>query len=652
VIRLPLETLIVAAVIAAGTAFRATELDGHPFWVDEAESAMNALTILEQGYPGDTYLGLPIYENTLVEPWPEHPEYEFRDISYSNRMAVYHGWLPLYSIAASFALHGVRPDKPPASLHLRQTLEEQRRRTRAGRAPAVFFGAALMLLVFIAGTEMYGRDAGWAALIVACAHSYLIDASRQARYYSAAILLTTACCYVLWLMVTRGQWKHFLWGGLLFVLLFHTHLLSFAASSLTLLLMAPAILLRHEKAFRKLFAFAVIVLGGSLPWIWVTRFYSHQNRIPRGWSLLSLPGDLIILPPARAPYMILFGAFVLAAVLILIMKPSWLARWKATWVQSWRPVGFLAVWVACGYVCFLLFMPAASFFASRLKLAYWGPMLLGASIICASLARLIAPRMSRIVAPVVIVAIATLVTNPLGRRSEEGRGQGWVAMQESFERVAAMHPDRTTKLYALPNGHLVYTFYSALPFQSILPVRRSFLDRYEGDVIYVDFGEFRVDDGPMSPASIRTAAERAGVHLAEGEAFRWSRLLATRDYRERMLIRTGGNVATELEQVPEFATGLIEESRTERRRYILQSMHPALMSRGFDVTNWSEWSEVFFYRFVDPRSRSGTNANYAGRLRGTTGLISMNSHTVIYRSAGGDPRERESAGSVRFEIVE
>jgi hypothetical protein len=97
--RRALEAALVLLVIAAAVARRVEFLDYRPFWVDEAESSINALTILQHGVPVDHYLGIPIYENTLVKPWPGNPEYEFKDISYSERgLATYHGWLPLYSM--------------------------------------------------------------------------------------------------------------------------------------------------------------------------------------------------------------------------------------------------------------------------------------------------------------------------------------------------------------------------------------------------------------------------------------------------------------------------------------------------------------------------------------------------------------------------
>ena len=88
--------------MALTLALRARNLGWPPLWADEAESAINALTIVAEGLPTDHHLGLPIYENTLVRPWPESAEYEFRDISYSDRgLAVYHGWIPLYAIAGA-----------------------------------------------------------------------------------------------------------------------------------------------------------------------------------------------------------------------------------------------------------------------------------------------------------------------------------------------------------------------------------------------------------------------------------------------------------------------------------------------------------------------------------------------------------------------
>src|SRR5688572_28377187 len=84
---------LLAVLVAFGVFLRWWGLADAPCWADEAESCVNALTILDRGVPAHEYLGVPVYENTLTIPWPENPEFEFKDSSYSSRdVTVYHGW--------------------------------------------------------------------------------------------------------------------------------------------------------------------------------------------------------------------------------------------------------------------------------------------------------------------------------------------------------------------------------------------------------------------------------------------------------------------------------------------------------------------------------------------------------------------------------
>ncbi|MGC4056390.1 MAG: hypothetical protein QM757_46930 [Paludibaculum sp.] len=159
-----------ALIVLTGVWIRTLHIDKLPLWVDEAESSINAFTILQKGYPGDSYLGLPIYENTHVWLWPESREYEFRDVSYSeNHLAVYHGWLPLYAIAASFALNGVQPDLDDGTRATKHSVEEQKRRTRAARWPSILFAAGFLLAVFAGGPALGG--VGWGPPIRCCSDS-------------------------------------------------------------------------------------------------------------------------------------------------------------------------------------------------------------------------------------------------------------------------------------------------------------------------------------------------------------------------------------------------------------------------------------------------------------------------------------------------
>lgn len=59
--------LLLLGILIAGVYVRSIDLTDRPLMVDESESAINALTILDHGYPTNVYAGLPIYENTLSQ---------------------------------------------------------------------------------------------------------------------------------------------------------------------------------------------------------------------------------------------------------------------------------------------------------------------------------------------------------------------------------------------------------------------------------------------------------------------------------------------------------------------------------------------------------------------------------------------------------
>ena len=88
------EMVLLLACLVLATALRLSFAVGEPFWEGEADSNINALSILERGYPADHYLGIPIYENVLLTTSPGSNEYEFGSASHSARgMVIDHGWI-------------------------------------------------------------------------------------------------------------------------------------------------------------------------------------------------------------------------------------------------------------------------------------------------------------------------------------------------------------------------------------------------------------------------------------------------------------------------------------------------------------------------------------------------------------------------------
>src|SRR5271165_610977 len=666
-----LEWFLVGVVIAAGLAFRWANLDAIGFWCDEAESSINALTILQKGYPTDHYLGLPIYENTLVKPWPDSPEYEFKDISYSDKgVAVYHGWFPLYAIAASFALQHLHPDQPKASVEAKYKLEDWKRITRAGRLPGVVFGGIFLVFAFIAGTAFYGRDAGWIALLSLSFHPGHAWLSTQARYYSAALAISTGCCLMVWMMVSKRRWRDFLVGSLLFVLLFHTHLLSFAVACTMFGLLLPIIIYRNPRDLVKIAAFGAIVAAGTVPWFFLTDFYRHQIGIPRGWSLVSLPADFLHFPPCEP---IMLGIPCLFALLVLVAwaSSSVPARVKAPLLDSLLPLSFLAAWAACGYALFLLFMPAASFF--NINISYWGPghlviPVIAAALIRAALARFLRqspstvhPAADEVLAcgisspfiatfnesfPMWAMAAGLLLAAWYSLDSPTKPGTQWFDLNQIASRLRAMNLQKDTRFYASPGDNLVLSFYMGLPIQSIAPVRKKFLDSYPGDVVLVQRRVFDRDPGAIGPKELETAAAQSGHSLSGPDAEVLSALLRTRDFRQTVVRNVTGAPAV-VENVPSFAATAYQRHE-EQSRVDAARIASSLMTRGFPIANYIEFGEVFCYRFVDPNSRRGPKLNYAARLRGAQSYVLTQSGTLIYRSPGRRPRD---AGGIDFTFV-
>src|SRR5688572_28889785 len=283
-----------AFVVLLGVAawLRVREAERTLFDVDESESTINALTILEHGLPVDRYLGQPIYENSLIEPWPESAEYEFRDSSYSRRgLATYHGWLPLYAIAASFACAGIEPDVDDGLLRVRHSDAEVIRLTIAARLPSVLFGLLLLGVLFGAAREMFGRDAAWAVLVVAAIADVTISIACEARYSSATVALGTACCWLIWRVGCHGRWRDWILAAVGLSLLFHTHVITFMVA-IALLVAVLAFTRRDRNTFMRLAVLAVIVGLATVPWVLWSGFIEQARVIPKAWPRLEMPEDL------------------------------------------------------------------------------------------------------------------------------------------------------------------------------------------------------------------------------------------------------------------------------------------------------------------------------------------------------------------------
>ncbi len=617
--------LALGIVLLLGIQQRLRSLDQSALFIDEGESSLNALSILANGYPAERYLGLPMFENTLTEPWPESEEYEFRDTSYSSRgMAIYHGWLPLYAIALSQYLHGVRPDERTDPPRVQHDDEEIRRRIRAARLPAVAFGALFLLVTFLTGRMLYGVDAGLAALLFAAFAPKCIWLAQQARYYSAGLALSMLAVYAAWRFHRHGRWRDALAAGAAFVLLFHTSSLAFAIALVPCVLLLPGVL-GAPRGRAKLALGALVVTLGIVPWMLWTGYLEHGGRIPMARSSLAFPADYLVYLGGRT------GRVLLGVLIVLAFGGVWLARRRlpqrlaAVVGGAGLPVLFAVVWILSAYFGFQVLVPAASCSMARLShVLIAGPILLG-SLGIALLARVVLPGHATLLS----AAAAVTMLAASGGQPQQANPYETRAVFELVEHLRGRELEGDTRIYALPYQHFCLTYYTGLPVQSIAPVRREFLDNTPGEVLILETVH-RLP--PPQWEGVQRRAREHGVALADDEAREWVPLLHRRMIRAEVepLVR---ELAPALGPEPEWVGPVVADLRLEaeesgRGRIDFGHDNPAMFAGRPPMTIADFWP-AFFYRFVAPERRTGAHLNYAARMRSARALLLPSSWIVL-----------------------
>jgi MFS family permease len=635
--------VLVLLIVCGGIYLRVRGLVARPIWVDEAESTINALTILEHGVPVDHYQGLPIYENTLVEPWPGSKEYEFRDSSYSRGVAVYHGWLPLYAIAASEKVFGIVPDPAPRAsgepdtLKVRHGAAERLKRTWVPRVPSVVFGLIGLAALYFAGLALGGEEAALAGLLAGAFASARIEIDEQARYYAATVALSTICCLTVWRMATRRRWRDAVWCVVSLTLLFYTHTLTFAGQCVVLGLIALRELVwrRRQGSFLKFAAVGAVVAALTLPWLIATGFLSHRSVLPRAWPLLRFPSDVILYITDRPAYTALF---VLSAAAILA---SWIIlrrRWPARSVMigaSAGPITYLGLQILVAYALFLYLMPAGSLFWSRLTVSLTGPVFLLFATFMADLARTFVPRHATLAASLLFLALLACAGRLHPNHTAADNTGVWQDLNGVLDFLEKQTFAEGTRIYAAPNDHLTFSYMSGLPIQSIAPVRRTFLNEYPGPVVVLDRTPAQIESGdPLDWPRIREAARNAGDNLSPRQAARLAELCAVYLYRPGLSQRAL-RVLPDVGALPPYAIEAVNRQAAlarQREDEVAAYIRTIPIYRGYKIRQLDEEWPVFFYRFVDPVRRGGAHANFAGRMRNSTAVVIENSTWVAFLS--------------------
>lgn len=620
--------LLAGVIILAGVLLRVDWMSRTGLWCDEAESAINALTILDRGLPLNEYLGIPIYENTLTEPWEGHPEYEFRDSSYSPQgLAVYHGWLPLYAIAASQALFGLRADHPVDPLVVQHSADEIGLRTTAPRVPSIIFAALCMVIIYLLGRDLGGTTAGLAALTLMAFNAKTVDFGYQARYYSLTLLMTAFAAWCLLRMVRQGRWRDFLLLGFAEALLFHTHQLSAMIFAAAALIIVPAVI-RHRGWFLKSLAAASLSAGLIVPWIWFSGFLATASGVPKANKLFDSFSDWLAYTQNRPDQLALLAGLVLILAAAKL-KPSWFPdRLRAIVREHGNIYLALMVWLIIGYAAFHMVVPAASFFFERLSLVLWTPYVLVLAMLTSDFLRGISAPRAALVAVLAMACFLALrgrlafVENPSVSGNRSATAAVIDALQKSGFKTG-------TRIYATPNEHLTYTYYTGLPVQSVAPVRKLFFASSKVPLVFI---ESQMDWMRPDGEDVRMAAAAAGTQMSSREADDLGALVWTRIVTEELAKE--GIPAPPPPHLPDFldpVAGKMRMQMLEYRQNYMNDIKSSPIFRGVSATRIKDFWLGFFYRFVNPGERTGRNMNIYPQLQNATLEFLPSANAVIYR---------------------
>ena len=618
--RQPLVTTATLGLLVFGAiALRAYGLGSRPLWVDEAESALNALTVVADGVPGDRFLGLPLYENTLVRPWPESEEYEFRDISYSDRgLAVYHSWLPLYSIAAAFRLAGVSPEDAQRSTPLRDASQgEIDHWSAVPRMPSVAFGAVFVVAAWALGWHIQGQPAALAFAFAAATSNFFVDAGRQARYYSATLAGGTICGLAIWNAWRRGRLFDHALAGLAVGVLFHIHSVSAVAMSVLYIGASPIGRGQSQRWLRVLTAGtagAILIL----PWAVWSGLLSQAQSMPALLPFLDLPMVLSSLPDRPALW-VTFGAGLAWFIAASRQGGGRHDFWRRPILESAPGLYFAMLWLVTSYVAFFLVMPAASYFPNRLTLMLVVPWTLALVLVIVAASRALGSTTALLPVGGTAVILFLLGELPPTMLREAQAGQ-----PAFIEMVRRWPIGPEGRIFASPSEHLILTYYTGRPVQSIFPVRQEWLDRFAHDLIILESTRFE----RPTPSDIQAVAKLQGRILTPDEARSRAReavVLAT-----ALDLQASGVAVMPAPKTPDaFDLALVAEVRRTTRQSIKSWSAGTPLGRDETISTLEDFRHAFFYWFSNPTQRKGAGLNYRACRAAAHATVLPNGVTVL-----------------------
>ena len=446
-------------------------LSNAPLWQDEAESALNALTISSNSLiPKGSADGNPalLHEMSLYYKTND-PKYEYLPTHFLETPYVtIHGWLPYYFIRSGIGIFG-KNELGPRFFSV------------------IFFGLALAVL--------YGmfREIASPALAL-CVVGYfslmpsILGYAMQARYYSYTFFFNLLGVYSFWRFTqSQSRVRFGIWAAAE-VLLYYTYISAFFLHQVVF---AVFVLVTRRDLLKKFLLHVAIVGMFALPHLWITKFPILALKIPARHSV-DIESLLMLFSALENNWLLVLSALVFFSVFLVRTVRNTL--WRGPAETSWQYDVLCFLLVLIGYPFFSYASPAPAFYpriflpivpfvvyAALSRISPGGDgnrsfkKLRVVVFACIFLFVLINPTMKN----------ATKIPDLFALKFKPNQGQTsdsrWVSdVLKYIESTGARNPLILTSF-----EHFVFAYYSEYEAELIWPLRKEYIDGLDRDLFIV-----------------------------------------------------------------------------------------------------------------------------------------------------------------------
>ncbi len=249
--------IILLIITLFGLGLRLININKDLLWADEAETVINSLQVIKDGYPNAYFEGEPIYENGESIKAPiEDPVYKYASSNYiGSKYENNKGWFTYYYLAPWLKIFNWSE--------------------LSARLPFLIFYILTSILIFLFSQKLWeNKKISFLASLLFALDFWSIKYGQQARYYSPLILSSLLALYFNYLYILHQKNKFLFLTTTALLLTFHIHIIAFLIL-IIFILYYNLIKNRHLKINRIFLVNILYLLSGTLPWLILVKFWTN-----------------------------------------------------------------------------------------------------------------------------------------------------------------------------------------------------------------------------------------------------------------------------------------------------------------------------------------------------------------------------------------